>query len=82
MSGGYALYRMNTNCTQPTSQQAEIVNPPCATYVPDEAEIEAAMEDIAPLMSKICKLVEKHPEWRTQSGPNRVNSILRELRKL
>jgi hypothetical protein len=71
---------MNANQTEP--QDLAIVNTPCPSYKVNDADLEVAMDQLAPLMSKLCKLVARHPEWCTQSGSERVNSILRELRKL
>lgn len=73
---------MNCNHTEFTSQETVILNSLRAAQNLNETEIEAAMEDLAPLMNKVCRLVERHPEWRTQSGPERVNNIVRELLKL
>jgi len=73
---------MNANQTEPHVSELAIVNTPCRGYKVSDAEIEVAMDQLAPLMSKLCKIVARHPEWRAQTGPERVNSILRELRKL
>jgi hypothetical protein len=73
---------MNANQTEQQLSELAIVNTPSSAYKVNGAEIEAAMDQLAPVMSKLCELVARHPEWRIQSGTERVTSILRELRKL